>query len=117
VPNGPSVGPIDGGQEVLAHATVRKGSDGSWHFVTGIAGMEIGSVIDENNWLIKQAPKHAETVDIAGDKGQQASFDQKQPVVLMRLRAHEIVPGQNGGWDSKDDPQKNSDGIMVWLHQ
>ena len=86
VPKGPSAGPIDGEREVLAYATVRKGR--RWlALYDGNCWDGIGNVVDENNWLIRQSPKHAESVDIAGDKGQQASFDQKQPVVLMRLRS------------------------------
>ncbi|HVU86643.1 MAG TPA: hypothetical protein VHD36_04945 [Pirellulales bacterium] len=116
VPNGPSVGPIDGGREVLAHATVRKGPDGQWHFRAEVAGSRIGNVVDGSNWLVKEAPMYAQTVHITGDK-KQATLDKNQPVVLMRLRAHEIVPGKNGGWESKDDQQKDSDGVMVWLYR
>jgi hypothetical protein len=114
VPKGPSVGPIDGDREVLAHATVRKGPDGQWHFKAGVAGSYIGNAVAESNWLVKPAPMYSQTMDITGDK-KQVTLDKNQPIVLMRLRANEIVPTQNGGWQGKDDPQKDSDGVMVWL--
>ena len=54
-----------------------------------------------------------QTTTIAGDQLQE-SFDPKQPVVLIRLRAHEIVELPGGRAKTKEDP-KSSDGIMVWL--
>ena len=115
VPKGPSVGPIDGDREVLAYATVRKGDDGQWHFKAGMAGMEIGNVVDESNWLIRQLPKHAESVDIRGDKGQ-VSFGKKQPVLLMRLRGSRNRANSKRRLGIKGRPSKEqrwSHGLVV----
>jgi hypothetical protein len=116
VPNGPSIGPIDGDREVLANATVRKGPDGQWHFTVEVDGRRIGNVLSDANRFVKQAPMYSHSLEIAGDK-KQAILDKSKPIVLLRLRANEIMPTQNGGWEGKDDPQKNVDGVMVWLFQ
>lgn len=116
VPNGPSIGPIDGDREVLAYVTVRKEPDGRWYFRADVAGTQIGNEVADSNWFVKQAPMYSRSVDIAGIGGQ-ATFASNEPIVLMRLRANEILPTQNGGWEGKDDPQKDSDGVMVWLFQ
>lgn len=120
VPNGPSAGSKDGGREVLVSATVRKGADGQWQSRASIETLQIGNDLKESHRLIAQVTGSgsmiAQSIDIAGDKAQ-ISFDPERPVVLIRLRAHETVPKQMGGWQqSKDNPQ-SSEGIMVWLHR
>ncbi|MEX2114764.1 MAG: hypothetical protein WD845_16345 [Pirellulales bacterium] len=119
VTNGPTAGSIEGGREVLVSATVRKGADGRWVVRTALDGAKIGSTLKESHRLIapliNPAPLSGESTDIAGDKVQE-SLDPKQPVVLLRLRAHDVVQTASGGWEHKDDPQ-SSDGIMVWLNR
>ena len=120
VPNGASVGPVDGGREVLMSATVRQGADGKWQFRAKLNTAQIGNPLDESHRLI--APRihpaiasgfSGQSTDIAGDELQE-SFDPEQPIVLIRLRAHEVVELPGGGARTKVDP-KSSDGIMVWL--
>jgi hypothetical protein len=105
---------------VQATVTVRKGADGKWQSRARVDQSHIGNDLKDSHRLIAPLADGAmahgfggENVDIAGDKVQE-SFDRKQPVVLIRLRAHDVV--QTGtGWETKEDP-KSSDGIMVWLN-
>ena len=119
VPDGASVGAVDGGHGVLASATVLKGADGQWQFRATLDDAQIGNALDDAHRLvaplIKPAPLSGQATDIAGDKVQE-SFDPKQPVVHIRLRAHQVVQSPSGGWQTKDDA-KSSEGIMVWLYR
>ena len=102
---------------MLVTATVRKGVDGTWHCRASVDQSQLGSSLDESHRLIAPivGPHHesATTPEIAGDKLQQ-TFDPKEPVVLVRLRAHEIEHLPGGGWKSKENPA-GSDGIMLWF--
>ncbi|HEY1598333.1 MAG TPA: hypothetical protein VGG64_01935 [Pirellulales bacterium] len=119
VPDAGSCGPLDGGREVPANVTLRKDSDGKWNFRFGVDGTAIGNAVNESNWLIKKVDGASLyrpcTTEIAGDKTQ-AVLEPSQPVVLMRLQAHEVIATPNGGWEGRENVD-NSDGIMVWLNR
>jgi hypothetical protein len=119
VTNGSSSGPIDGDRELPVYVTLRKGPDGQWIFRFGVDETSIGSVVDASNWLVKQVEGASITrprsTNIAGDKSQDV-LDPGQPVVLLRLRAFEVVATPNGSWEGQDNGA-TSDGIMVWLYR
>ncbi len=123
VPGGSSsVGPKDGGREVSVTVTVRKSPDGKWRTRAELDKSQVGTVLVESHRLIEPMtnPKLAnglssQSINIAGDKSQE-SFDPNSPVVLIRLRAHDIAQTSSGNWQSKMDPN-NSEGIMVWFER
>ncbi len=119
IPNGATAGPIAGGREVLVATTVRKGADDRWLFRGNVEGLQIGNDLDESHRLvaplIKPEPITGQATDIAGDKVEE-SFDPQEPIVLIRLRAFDVVQTASGRRETRDDPQ-SSDGIMVWLYR
>ena len=118
VPNGGSTGTIAGGREILASVTIRKGAEGKWQFRAVLDSMQNGNDLADTHRLVEPLapaqPRGASAV-IAGDKAQQ-SFDPAQPVVLIRLRAHDHQQLADGRWRTTESPNP-CEGIMVWIHR
>jgi hypothetical protein len=119
VRNGSYTGWVSGDREIVGYTTLRKDVDGVWKLRNRLDQQQIGCDLEPSHGLVKQhdggGRRTGYTATIAGDKSQE-SFDQQEPVVLLRLRAHEIVTTPNGTVESRDT-FKSSDGIMVWLRR
>ncbi len=103
-----------GDREVSVAASVRKGADGQWEFVTDFGGAGRRSGLHKSHALVAPGDKGNKT-SVAGS-GKQEALDPNKPIVLLRLRAHESVETSPGSLSSIDPPEP-TDGILIWIER
>ena len=103
-----------GNQEISLAASVRKGADGRWEFVTDFGGLGRRRDLAKSHALV--APRRTGNEESVSGSGKQETLDPDKPIVLLRLRPKKRVESSPGSWTGKETPEP-TDGILIWIER
>jgi hypothetical protein len=103
--------------ELLIYAEVQKDRNGQWVLHVEEGGMSAGSATIGIHQTHQRWLEHFSGWIEQVRPGQTQAFEPGEPIVLLRLRVHEIGEKTDHGRTSGHPPEEPCDGLMIWIDQ
>jgi hypothetical protein len=106
---------LDGGSEVLVAASVRRGVNGKWQFVTQFGESSSRNGLGDDHRLVN-TDGHSGHHSSSPGLGKVATFEPTKTIELLRLRTDDVVKTAPNSSTTKQ-AMEPTDGILIWLER